>query len=142
MTPAPSPVVGHAAVVATLAHSQRVLHRLLYAHIQLRLLLEAGESRFLGRALDELADAEEELEGAEAMTKSAAAEAAMNAGLPIDPDVLELIDVVPDDVGHALVHLRKNIQKGLLEVNAERAMARELSHALVANRPSDGSRQA
>ena len=142
MTSAGSPCVGHAAVVATLAHSQRVLHRLLYAHIQLRLLLEVGEGRFLGRALDELADAEDEMKQAEAMTTHAAAEAAMAAGLPSDSEILELIEAVPDDVGHALVHLRQTIQDLLTAVNAERALAREVSGALVTNRPPGGSRQA
>lgn len=141
MATPPSTANGHA-LVASLTHSHRALRRVRYAHSQLRLLLEAGESQFLGRALDELADAVEELETSETTRILTAAEVAEAAGMRRDTDMLELLDFVPDGVVHALAHLRTTIQGLLAEVSAERALARSLSHALVVKRSSDGRRQA
>jgi len=121
----------HHTLTALLLHQRALLERLRYRHIQLRVLLEAGESRFLGRAIDELADAEEELTDVEEARASVAAGLAEIAGLPERADLRTLSSTAPTHLAGLLTSLGEDLEALLAEVEAERRAARTIAHARV-----------
>ena len=116
-------------LTAALVNTKDLLERLRYAHVQLRLLLEAGETRFLGRAIDELVDADEAVESAEQARTSIVAPLGRRRGLPSGLDLDELAGRLPLQT-ERLRELQRDLIALLEETHLERTRARSASHAL------------
>lgn len=125
------PRTDHFDLATALAHERRLLELLRFHHLQLRVLLEADESRFLGRAIDELGDITVELDAVEEARAAVAAAVAAAHGLPEDSRLIDLIQVSPEAQATLLDELRKDMRRLVDEIERERRSARALSHEQV-----------
>lgn len=123
-----------AALIAVLGREVGVLQRLLYSHRQLRVLFEAGDSRFLGLALDELSEVMTDLGVAERLRGDAVT--AVGATLPDGPTstLNDLLGHLPTEDRQMLSSLQRRLGGLIHDVDVERRRVRTLSHARVADR--------
>jgi len=120
-----------AGLTTILTHQRRLLERLLYRTRQLELLIDAGEGRFVARALDETSTIEEELAASE-MARAVVTQALV-AGTDTEPTLTAIASVV-DDGEAALLH-----QAGaeVIRLYDEVAAARRRAEARAGSRAAD-----
>lgn len=117
-------------ILPVLAIEERLLRTVVLRTLELDLLLAAGEHRFLARALDELAEAEERLGAAEI------ARAAILTPLGDDPTADAVIELSPEATADRL----RSIVASLRALAAEAAERRRAGLALAALRREDAGR--
>jgi hypothetical protein len=119
----------HAALAAVLVHERMLLARLRYRHRELRLLIEVGEARFLGRAVDRVEDLRADLTDAEQIRGVISASLARETGLPANSDLRALAHAAPNGLSGFLVALGGQLRNLLAEVEDERHAALMSAHA-------------
>lgn len=115
---------GHVSLAALLVQERTLLARYRFAHAQLRVLVEAGETRFYGWAIDELTDIESTLETVEAARRGLVA----GLGDATDASLHELVTAGPDELREVFERLADEIDDLLEQVNDERVRTRRLVH--------------
>ncbi|MEX2279302.1 MAG: hypothetical protein WEA76_04350 [Acidimicrobiia bacterium] len=126
-------------LIAVLRRELAILERLRYSHRQLRVLLETGDSRFLGVALDELSEVVVDLDLAETLRVDATAKFGSALHLRPTPTLNDLIVRLPPEFGQLLRSLQQELDGLLDDVDIERRRVRTLSHARVTPGPGTGS---
>ncbi|MEX2655659.1 MAG: hypothetical protein WD532_11600 [Acidimicrobiia bacterium] len=121
-------------LVAVLRKELAILERLRFAHRQLRVLLEVGDNRFLGVALDELSEVVVELDLAERLRVDATEKFGSALHLRAAPTLNDLIIRMPSGPGQLLRSLQQELDGLLDDVDTERRRVRTLSHARVTPR--------
>lgn len=121
-------------LISVLRRELAILEQLRYSHRQLRVLFEAGDSRFLGVALDELSEGMAELELVERHRIAATETLGSALHLPSTPTMKDLIARLPAELGEPLMSLQRELDELLSGVDSDRRRVRTLSHARVAGR--------
>ena len=98
---------------------QRLVDELLFRTIELTALVDAGQHRFIGRALDDLERAEHEL-GQTELVRSAMTEAILGSREGAEPSLSELLAAVDDDAATAISTTAAEIRSGLARIEAVR----------------------
>jgi hypothetical protein len=98
---------------------QRLVEEMLFRTIELTSLVEAGEHRFIGRALDDLERAERELGQAE-MVRAAMTEAILGVSEGVEPTLSELLSAVDDDSAATMTTTATQIRRGLAQIEEVR----------------------
>ena len=117
----------HEALVAVLTHQRRLLEQLLFRHTELRLLIEAGEARFISNSLGEIDEAETELGTSEVLRAAIADELGSIHRLGSDPSLTDLIGVAPGRLVAPLTALSADLSRLLHSIEEHRTVGRELS---------------
>lgn len=117
----------HEALVAVLTHQRRLLEQLLFRHAELRLLIDAGEARFISNALGEIDETETELGTSEVLRAAIADELGSVHRIGPDPSLGALIDVAPDRLVAPLRALASDLRRLLESIEEHRAAGREVS---------------
>jgi hypothetical protein len=118
-------------LIALLAQERHLLEQLRFGHTQLRLVIEADQSRFIGQALDEIDTIEYELQKVGAQRARLSRRIAKGAGVGGDVDLGEIISAAPPGLIVALESVRGDIEGLLARTNEERRRARAASHEKV-----------
>lgn len=113
----------HEALATLLAHQRDLLDRLLTRHVTLRVLLESGETRFVGRALDEVDDIEWLLGTSELLRAATSERLALEHGLPLEDDLDSLTDTAPPHLQPVLSDLGAAVRSLLEATGRERRLA-------------------
>jgi hypothetical protein len=100
----------------------RLLEHLLFRSIELSALVDAGQHRFIGRALDDLEQTELELGRAE-LVRAAMTEAILGTAPGSEPALTDLLSVVDDEVSGVLCHTAERIKSTFHEIEAVRSNA-------------------
>lgn len=108
----------HVALAGLLVHTKHGLAAVRDAHVQLRLLTEAGDSRYLGWAIDDLDSSLTALDKLDARRRTITGETAAQAW----------IDSAPDDLALAMGRSIAEITNLLAEIHEERSRARRATH--------------
>ncbi len=98
----------HETLVSVLAYERRLLEQLLFRHAELALLIQAGEHRFVARALDEVASVEDEL-GATEVIRAAVVESLVPE-MP-EPSIDDVVRTSPPAWGPALEGLALDLRR-------------------------------
>ena len=114
----PSPV-GLSDVMKT---QHKLVDEMLFRTIELTALVDAGQHRFLGRALDDLERVERQLGQAE-LVRSAMTEAILGSKRGAEPTLSELLSAVDDDTAAAISGTAADIRSGLARVEQIRSGA-------------------
>jgi hypothetical protein len=107
-------------LIGLLANERRLLERLLFRHAEISMLVAAGEHRFVGKAIDEAIEVENELAGCDlmrAMVTSALADGGQ------DLSISELIATAPDEIKPQLESTAKEMKRLMTQVDRYRAEA-------------------
>ena len=96
------------ALLSVLSYERRLLEQLLFRTSELTMLIEAGEHRFVQRALEEVQEVEDELGAAEVLR--AAVVETLVPGEP-DPTIDDVIDHAPESQRPALVGLARDLRR-------------------------------
>jgi|KBSSwiStaDraftv2_1062776.scaffolds.fasta_scaffold105558_3 hypothetical protein len=116
--------------VASLLWTERdALETLLYRLVQERLLLAAGETRWLYRADAEVADVVAMLQGAEVLRAAELDELILEWGLPYDTTLFQLTELAPSPWDQVLADHRLVLRALMTEVQAATAEVRALLNA-------------
>lgn len=110
----------HEALVSVLSYERRILEQLLFRHIELSMLINAGEHRFVARALDEVNTVEGEL-GAAEILRAAVVEALVPDVR--DPGIDTVIDRSPAALTAALESLALDLRRLHEGIEAQRTAA-------------------
>lgn len=108
----------HVALASLLVREKRTLETLHDSHVQIRLLVEAGDSRYLGWAVDDLTEATETLTEVDAARRA----------LTGDRAATEWIETAPGVLRRTLQRLTDEIDELLRRVHEERTRARASCH--------------
>jgi hypothetical protein len=92
---------------------------MLFRTIELTSLVDAGQHRFIGRALDDLDRAEREL-GQTELVRAAMTEAILGPQQGTEPTLSELLAVVDGDTATAISTTADQIRLGLAQIEAVR----------------------
>lgn len=111
----------HEALASMLVLEKRALEDVHDSHVQLRLLLEAGDSRYLGWAVDDLVEATGALTAADRARRSVTG----------DHTAEQCIETAPIGLQRTLVRLTDEIDELLRQVSSERSMARSACHVRI-----------
>jgi len=114
-------------LIALLTHQRALLEQLLFRHTELRLLIEAGEARFLGRTIDEIDSIESELGTLEMLRAMTTEEIAHGHDLPSDPSLAELIRVVPEPAREGLTVLADDLRELMRAIEGHRTHGSEIA---------------
>lgn len=98
---------------------QRLVEEMLFRTIELTALVEAGQHRFIGRALDDLERAEREL-GHTEMVRAAMTEAILGANEGVEPTLSDLLSAVDDDSAATIGATAAQIRRGLVQIEEVR----------------------
>lgn len=119
-----SPLPDHMALTSILVREKRALEGLHDAHVQMRLLLGAGHSRYLGWAVDDLAEA------TNALTEIDRARRSVTGVRTAE----QCIDTAPDALRRTLIRLTDEVDVLLRRVEREREKARSSCHGQTGGR--------
>jgi hypothetical protein len=98
---------------------QRLVDEMLFRTIELTALVEAGQHRFIGRALDDLERAEREL-GQTEMVRAAMTEAILGSSEGAEPTLSDLLSKVDDDTAATIDATASQIRNGLAQIEEVR----------------------
>ncbi len=101
---------------------RRLVEEMLFRTIELTALVDAGQHRFIGRALDDLERAERELGQAE-LVRSAMTEAILGASPGEQPTLSDLVAVVDEDTASALSTTAEELRSMLTRIEEVRREA-------------------
>lgn len=116
-----TPLTDHVALASILVQEKRTLQALHDSHVQMRLLLEADDSRYLGWAVDDLVEATEALAAVDRARRTVTG----------DRTAEQCIETAPDGIQRTLVRLTDEIDGLLRRVDSERAKARSTCHVRI-----------
>ena len=97
----------------------RLVEEMLFRTIELTSLVEAGQHRFIGRALDDLERAEREL-GRTEMVRAAMTEAILGASEGVEPTLSDLLSAVDHDSAATIRTTAAQIRRGLAQIEEVR----------------------
>lgn len=100
----------------------RLVEEMLFRTIELTSLVDAGQHRFIGRALDDLDRAEREL-GQTEVVRAAMTEAILGPRQGAEPTVSELLAAVDGDTATAISITAAQIRSGLAQIEVVRSGA-------------------
>jgi hypothetical protein len=107
-------------LVAAMSNERRLLDRLLFRHAEISMLIAAGEHRFIGRAIDEALEVEDELGAAELVRAMTTAELESMSG---ELSIADLVAEAPADIALQLGRLADDMNRLLVEVDRYRKQA-------------------
>lgn len=108
----------HLTLASLLVREKRTLEAVHDSHVQMRLLLEAGDSRYLGWAVDDLVEASDELNEIDRTRRSLTGSDSANHWIASASGSLQ----------RTLLRLTDEIDELLQQVEEERARARAACH--------------
>jgi len=111
----------HVTLASILVQEKRTLEAVHDSHVQMRLLLEAGDSRYLGWAVDELAEATEALDEVDRSRQS----------LTGHHKADQWIETASGELRRTLERLTEEIDELLRQVTEERTRASAACHLQV-----------
>lgn len=91
---------------------QRLVDEMLFRTIELTALVEAGQHRFIGRALDDLERAEQRLSQTEVI-RAAMAESIVSSPPGMEPTLSDVLDALDDETSTAILETAAEIRAGL-----------------------------
>ena len=97
----------------------RLVEEMLFRTIELTALVDAGQHRFIGRALDDLERAEREL-GQTELVRAAITEALVGSPPGAEPTLSQLLSSIDGDTATAIDETAARIRSGLERIEAVR----------------------
>lgn len=105
---------------------QRLVEEMLFRTIELSVLVESGQHRFIGRALDDLEGAEREL-GRTELVRAAMTEAILGSKPGAEPALADVLAVVDGEKSAVIARTGEEIRATLTEIDRVR---RDAAHAV------------
>lgn len=109
-------------LIEVMKTQHRLLEDMLFRSIELSALVEAGQHRFIGQALDDLEQAELQLGKAE-LVRAAITEAILGSAPGIEPSLSDVLSALDDEASTALAHTAERIRWTFEELEAVRSSA-------------------
>ncbi len=98
---------------------QRLVEEMLFRTIELSALVDSGQHRFIGRALDDLERAEREL-GRTELVRAAMTEAILGSEAGTEPGLEDILTAIDDDASAAIQRTADQIRQTLGEIDRVR----------------------